>query len=622
MLSLALLSVVVAQPGIQQISFGSSSGPYHFGVSTTVSGSNPCPSIVECRPCTSAIGCVWSGTNCYQVVFQVTTCSSPGCATKPSQCPLPSSSGARCNSCIDGGCPSGQSCQGNGNGNSYCDGTCQAISSNCPYGSQFDYSTSKCVVVSCVADNACPPGYTCNTVPCGRAPCPVRCNAPASCNSCSAASMCGPYQICQSVPTPSYSYSQQACVGICVDSAYDPNTQACYSLSSCAECTGATYNSGVSCVWNGVQCYPSSFVCRSRDCVTLPANCPAPCDQPSCESCAAKSGCTWSGYGCITSDIPCTDRSCVTNPSQCMAQTTCSSLQSCTSCLTLNGCLWMGSYCAYSNIPCDGYSGCVTTCDVQQTCSNFQDCYSCVSAANCHWSATTRSCSFSTLACPDSTCASTQAQCTTSQTCYGVTSCLPCSRISGCLWYGNTCYAVPCQGSACAALGYISQCPQPTCDRAILCTECTILDGCMWNGHYCVSTEIGRCDFPGCAVNSAQCPASGCAYGEVYDQSQALCVATTCNAANACPYGYTCNTQSCNSALCPVVCTAPAAQCGVNEQWTSCSSSTCFEATCSDNYATRVCAQDCRSGCQCISGFARGPGNVCVPQASCPSMWG
>lgn len=620
MLSLALFSVALAQPGIQQISFGSSSNNYHFGVSTTVSGSNPCPAIIECRACTSAIGCVWSGTHCYQVVFQVTTCSSPGCATNPSQC----QAATKCNSCSNSGCPPGQSCQGAG-GNAYCEGTCQAVSTSCPYGSQWDRANAKCVVVSCAAENACQAGYTCNVNPCGRAPCPVICTAPGSCNSCAANPGCGQYQVCQPIPASSnvpYGQQQQnSCRGTCVDSAYSsPNTQACYAFDSCSACTGSSYNSGTSCVWNGVQCYPSTFVCRSQDCVTVPSNCPSPCDQPTCETCAAKSGCVWSGARCFTSAVPCTGRSCVSNPSQCVAQTTCPSLSSCTSCLTVNGCLWMGSSCTFSNMPCDPTTmGCATNCDVQQPC-NGQDCYTCVSSANCRWSAASRTCSYNTLPCTDNTCASTQSQCTTAQTCYGVTSCLACARLDGCLWYGSTCYSVPCQGSACVALGYTSQCPKPNCERANLCVDCTLMDGCMWNGRYCESTETGRCNYDGCAVNKAQCPASGCAYGEVYDYSAARCVATSCNAANACPAGYTCNTQTCGAAQCPVVCTAPASQCGANEQWTSCSSSTCFEATCSDNYATRVCAQDCRSGCQCISGFARGPGNSCVPQSSCQRL--
>jgi len=405
-----------------------------------------------------------------------------------------------------------------------------------------------------------------------------------------------------------------------VDSPYSVNTEACYSLSTCAECTTSPYGSSISCLWNGVQCYPSSFPCRSRDCVTLPANCPSVCARSTCESCTATAGCIWTGSSCFLSAVPCTGPTCVTNPIQCTAQSTCPTLQSCTACIQLNGCIWTGSSCAYSNTPCDG-TNCLMTCDVQQPCDG-QDCYTCVSSSNCHWSSYQRSCSYSTVPCMDNSCASTQSQCVSASSCYGVTSCLACSRLSGCLWYGNSCYSVPCQGAGCALLGYTSQCPQPVCERATLCTDCTNMDGCMWNGLYCLSTELGRCDYAGCAVNSAQCPASGCGYSEVYDYTVSKCVATTCYAANACPAGYICNTQTnCGAVLCPVVCTAPAAQCSTNEQWTSCSSSTCFEATCSDNYATRVCAQDCRSGCQCITGYARAPGGSCIPQGSCPSLW-
>jgi len=619
MLFLALFSAVLAQPGIQQVYFPGSSS-YQFGVASTVSGPNPCPAIIDCRTCTSAIGCVWSGTYCYQVVYQVTKCSSPGCATRPRECPAQPSS-VTCNSCTNTGCPSGQTCNGGYTPN--CQGTCQPATISCPYGAQYSATSGKCVVISCVADNACPAGYTCDVNPCARGPCPVVCIPPGACNACSPTNPCGQNQVCQQGPTPSTSASQASCVGTCVDSPYSPKTQACFAFNSCADCTGAGYasNSGIACVWSGAQCYPSSYPCRSRDCVTVPSSCPTPCNVPTCEACASQSGCVWSGDRCLVSSVPCTGPTCVTNPSQCQAQTTCRSLSSCTACRTLNGCWWMGNYCTFNTAPCDGTAGCAMTCDVQQPC-NGQDCNSCVAAANCRWLSSSRTCAYNTAPCTDNSCASTQSQCSTAQLCYGVNSCLACARITGCMWYDNTCYSVPCQGSSCAQLGYTSQCPQPNCPQAYRCTDCTILDGCFWNGQSCVSTQYLPCNSPGCATSSSQCPASGCGYAELYDYSLAKCVATSCQAANACPTNYTCNTRNCGSALCAVVCIPPVPQCGVNEQWTSCASSTCFEALCSDNYATRVCANDCRSGCQCVSGFARGPGNICVPLGSCPPIRG
>lgn len=623
MLILALFSLAAAQPGIQQISFGNG---YHFGVAQSVGGSNPCPAFIECRACTSSIGCVWSGSYCYQVVYQVTTCSGTGCATNPSQCPATSNPPATCNTCSNSGCPSGQNCQPTGT--AYCAGTCQT-STTCPYGSLYDSSQGKCVIVSCRVANACQPGYTCNVGTCARSPCPVVCTAPTSCNACDPNPVCGQNQICQVAPTPASavaSYSSTSCVGTCVDSTAAPRSQVCYSLTSCGDCTSATYKLGTSCVWNGVQCYPGNFACNSRDCVTIPANCPSTCAVPTCEACVGKSGCLWTGSSCYASTAPCTGTSCVQQQSQCLASSTCPSLTSCTTCLAVSGCIWNGASCYFSNTPCDPRSNnCVSTCDVQQPC-NGQDCTSCVAAANCRWSSSSSSCYYSTTPCTDRYCANTQSQCLTSQTCYGVTTCRACAKISGCLWYGDMCYAVPCQGAACVALGYTSQCPQPQCERASICTDCTNTDGCVWTGYSCVATDTYTCtnsQTSGCATNNAQCPSSNCAYGEVYDNSQRRCRAILCDAPNACPVNYTCNTQpNCGASVCPVVCTAPADQCPLNEQWTYCSSSTCFEANCNDNYATRVCAQDCRSGCQCKNGFARGPGGACVSQASCSSYYG
>jgi len=269
-------------------------------------------------------------------------------------------------------------------------------------------------------------------------------------------------------------------------------------------------------------------------------------------------------------------------------------------------------------VPCTG-AGCVTSCDIQQPCS-ATDCYTCASIPNCVWTAFSKVCTYSKVQCTDNTCASNPNQCSTASNCYGVTSCLACSRLSGCMWYGNQCFSVPCQGGQCATMGYMSQCPQPVCNQYSTCTTCLQEDGCLWSGVACLSTSAGPCTYSGCVSNTYQCPENSCVYGQTYSYSLRLCQATSCSAPNACPANYTCSVQAasqCGQAICPVVCTRPVPTCGVNEQWTWCASSNCFEPLCSDNYATRVCASDCRSGCQCMPGFARGPGNVCVSQSSC-----
>lgn len=61
--------------------------------------------------------------------------------------------------------------------------------------------------------------------------------------------------------------------------------------------------------------------------------------------------------------------------------------------------------------------------------------------------------------------------------------------------------------------------------------------------------------------------------------------------------------------------------CGINEQFTECSSSTCFEETCKDVRSPRTeprkCTKDCRAGCQCKPGFYRNFDGRCVDEMSC-----
>mmetsp|Transcript_5787 Transcript_5787/g.6731 ORF Transcript_5787/g.6731 Transcript_5787/m.6731 type:complete len:91 (+) Transcript_5787:103-375(+) len=59
-------------------------------------------------------------------------------------------------------------------------------------------------------------------------------------------------------------------------------------------------------------------------------------------------------------------------------------------------------------------------------------------------------------------------------------------------------------------------------------------------------------------------------------------------------------------------------ECGTNEEYTSCSSSTCFEKTCEDvlNPQVKACSRDCKQGCKCMTDFARIDGN-CEAEALC-----
>jgi len=290
----------------------------------------------------------------------------------------------------------------------------------------------------------------------------------------------------------------------------------------------------------------------------------------------------------------------------------------CGSCLQFTGCAWSGSACYFSPVPCNG-SNCVVSCTTnpQQTCT-AADCVTCVSISNCQWAMATRTCFYSATPCGGNACATTQSQCASLSPCSAITTCLACAAAAsnGCFWYQNRCIQIPCTGTACTQLGYTSQCPQPTCVFNN-CVDCLNTIGCQWAANQCVTAASGYCGQGNCVTSLHLCPQYGCAYGQVWSPSSNTCMATSCAATNACPQNYTCQTQtSCGAPLCPVVCTAPAPQCGLNEQWTNCASSTCFEAVCFEtNYATRVCAQDCRKGCQCMQGYSRWEGS-CV--SNCP----
>jgi hypothetical protein len=61
--------------------------------------------------------------------------------------------------------------------------------------------------------------------------------------------------------------------------------------------------------------------------------------------------------------------------------------------------------------------------------------------------------------------------------------------------------------------------------------------------------------------------------------------------------------------------------CDINEEFTECASSTCFEETCDDvrtpPTAPRKCTKDCRQGCRCKQGYYRNFDGRCVDELTC-----
>ena len=63
--------------------------------------------------------------------------------------------------------------------------------------------------------------------------------------------------------------------------------------------------------------------------------------------------------------------------------------------------------------------------------------------------------------------------------------------------------------------------------------------------------------------------------------------------------------------------TTMAKECGENEEYVTCHSSTCFDEVCEYLDKPRLCTRDCRSGCACIHDHVRGEDGKCYHKSIC-----
>ncbi|KAH8037886.1 hypothetical protein HPB51_018374 [Rhipicephalus microplus] len=66
--------------------------------------------------------------------------------------------------------------------------------------------------------------------------------------------------------------------------------------------------------------------------------------------------------------------------------------------------------------------------------------------------------------------------------------------------------------------------------------------------------------------------------------------------------------------------TGSSQQCGTNEEWKVCVSSSCAETTCEKRTIGPACTADCRRGCYCSDGFHRNREGACVTADQCPTV--
>ncbi|XP_077506459.1 ixochymostatin-like [Amblyomma americanum] len=59
--------------------------------------------------------------------------------------------------------------------------------------------------------------------------------------------------------------------------------------------------------------------------------------------------------------------------------------------------------------------------------------------------------------------------------------------------------------------------------------------------------------------------------------------------------------------------------CGPNETWKECVSSSCAEKTCTRRFIPDFCTADCSFGCYCGDNYYRNSERHCVPVEECPT---
>ena len=58
-------------------------------------------------------------------------------------------------------------------------------------------------------------------------------------------------------------------------------------------------------------------------------------------------------------------------------------------------------------------------------------------------------------------------------------------------------------------------------------------------------------------------------------------------------------------------------ECGENEEFVTCHSSSCFDETCEYLGLPRRCTRDCKAGCACVKDYVREPDGKCYHKSVC-----